>query len=115
MTADAIPEVPGAFCSLCGNTNPADLGRVIGICLDKDACHQRQYAKLRGRAEVAETKLADLQDRWDTCWRALWIMVRQFGGSVFLTAKQLDEVPLLASLGYGREPSGLRINAEEEP
>ena len=67
------------------------------------------------QAEAAEAKLADLQARWDTCWRALWIMVRQFGGSVFLTAKNLDGVPALASLGYGREPDGLRINAEEEP
>jgi hypothetical protein len=31
-----------AFCSLCGNTNSADLGPVIGICLDADACHDRQ-------------------------------------------------------------------------
>lgn len=34
-------------CPLCGNTNEADLGEIIGICLDKDACHQRQYANAR--------------------------------------------------------------------
>jgi hypothetical protein len=32
----------GSFCCLCGNTSEADLGQVIGICLDADACHQRQ-------------------------------------------------------------------------
>lgn len=36
------PAFPGAFCSLCGNTNVADLGQVIGICLDASACHRRQ-------------------------------------------------------------------------
>lgn len=51
------------FCTLCGNTNEADLGKVIGICLDKDACHQRQYAlaKKAGAREEREriAKLAE--------------------------------------------------------
>jgi len=40
-----------AFCCLCGNTNPRDLGQVIGICLDADACHERQAERLRRNAE----------------------------------------------------------------
>ena len=41
MTDDR-PAFPGAFCCLCGNRNVADLGQVIGICLDAGACHDRQ-------------------------------------------------------------------------
>jgi hypothetical protein len=44
------------FCSLCGSTNPSDLGKVIGICLDATACHQRQYARLRDRADAATVR-----------------------------------------------------------
>lgn len=57
--------MPELFCTLCGSTNLADLGEHIGICLDATACHQRQYARLRdradaatARAEVAEARLA---------------------------------------------------------
>ena len=67
----------------------------------------------RERAEAAEAKLA-AQREYDTYRRALWVMVRQFGGSVFLTSGQMEDVPLLAGLGCGREPGGIRINAEEE-
>ena len=45
-----------SFCTLCGSTDPADLGEAIGICLDATACHRRQYARLRDRAEVAEAE-----------------------------------------------------------
>jgi hypothetical protein len=51
----------GSFCSLCGSTDPAGLGSAIGICLDATACHQRQYAKLRDRADAAEAKLAEVR------------------------------------------------------
>lgn len=67
------------------------------------------------RAERAEADRDAFQSLYDNCWRALWIMVRQFGGSVFFTAKQLDEVPSLGTLGYGRQPDGLRVDAEVEP
>lgn len=63
----------------------------------------------RAEAEVAAHR------EYDTYRRALWVMVRQFGGSVFLTSGQMEDVPLLASLGVGRAPGGIRINAEEEP
>jgi hypothetical protein len=66
------------------------------------------------RAEAAEAKLA-AQGEYETYWRALWIIVRQLSGSVFLTSAQMEAVPLLASLGVGREPRGIRINASEEP
>ena len=49
------------FCALCGSTNLADLGPMIGICLDATACHQRQYARLRERAEAAEAELAEVR------------------------------------------------------
>lgn len=38
------------FCTLCGNINADDLGKVIGICLDKDACHKRQLKLARREA-----------------------------------------------------------------
>jgi hypothetical protein len=110
-----------SFCSLCGTTDPADLGDVIGICLDATACHQRQYRRLRDRAEAAEAERDRLQAKldarreYDTYRRALWVLVRQFDGDVFLTSGQMENVPLMASLGCGREPGGLRIVAEEEP
>lgn len=42
------------FCSLCGNTEPGDLGAVIGICLNAEACHRRQDRNREHRAWVAE-------------------------------------------------------------
>ncbi len=42
------------FCSLCGNTDPGDLGAAIGICLNADACHRRQARNREHRAWVAE-------------------------------------------------------------
>ena len=42
------------FCSLCGNTEPADLGATIGICLDAKACHRRQDRNREHRQWVAE-------------------------------------------------------------
>jgi hypothetical protein len=43
-------------CCLCGNTNEADLGRVIGICLDADACRERQYQAREQRRESQQRK-----------------------------------------------------------
>lgn len=42
------------FCTLCGNTEPRDLGKVIGICLDAKACHRRQDRNREHREYVAE-------------------------------------------------------------
>ncbi len=50
------PASPGAFCCLCGNTNVADLGQVIGICLDADACHRKQAAT---DDDCAESRMDD--------------------------------------------------------
>jgi len=65
--------MPEPFCSLCGSTNPADLGRHTGICLDKDACHRRWYIRFRdrageatARAEAAEAKLAGIRETVST-------------------------------------------------
>lgn len=38
-----------AYCALCGNRNKNDLGKVIGICLDKAACHAREAARRNAR------------------------------------------------------------------
>jgi hypothetical protein len=62
VSTDTLPEIPGGFCSLCGSTNPADLGVTIGICLDATACHQRQCRKLRDRAEHAEDVVAEVRE-----------------------------------------------------
>ena len=43
-----------AFCTLCGTTDTAALGEVIGICLDAAACHRRQAERAEYRAYVAE-------------------------------------------------------------
>ncbi len=43
-----------SFCSLCGNTEPGDLGAAIGICLNADACHRRQVRNQEHRQYVAE-------------------------------------------------------------
>lgn len=50
-----------SFCTLCGTTDPADLGEAIGVCLDAAACHQRQYRRLRDRAEAAEAQVRRLE------------------------------------------------------
>lgn len=42
------------FCSLCGNTEAAGLGVMIGICLDAGACHRRQDRNREHRRWVAE-------------------------------------------------------------
>ena len=42
------------FCTLCGSTEPADLGPTIGICLDAKACHRRQDRNREHRQYVAE-------------------------------------------------------------
>ena len=63
------------FCSLCGRTDLAGLGEHIGICLDATACHQRQYRRLRdradeatARAEAAEAKVLEYENSitWHT-------------------------------------------------
>ncbi len=51
------PEIPGGFCSLCGKTNLAGLGQVIGICLDAAACHERQAR--RRHANTGEALIGD--------------------------------------------------------
>ncbi len=51
-----------AFCSLCGNTEPGDLGAVIGICLNTDACHRRQARNREHRAWVAEEIARAIED-----------------------------------------------------
>jgi hypothetical protein len=68
-----------SFCTLCGSTNLADLGSAIGICLDKDACHRRQYIRLRdradaatARAEAAEADFAAERERADY-WNKRWL------------------------------------------
>ncbi len=51
-----------SFCSLCGNTEPGDLGAAIGICLNADACHRRQVRNREHRAFVAEEIARAIED-----------------------------------------------------
>jgi hypothetical protein len=58
------------FCALCGNTKADELGQVIGICLDKDACHRQQYRNARAAGAAAERQRIRLDilataDRYD--------------------------------------------------
>lgn len=50
------------FCTLCGNTEPADLGATIGICLDAKACHRRQDRNREHRQYVAEEIARAIED-----------------------------------------------------
>lgn len=45
----------------------------------------------------------------DDCRRALWILVSQSGGDVFLSDRQLAEVPRLPGLALARGPGGLSV------
>ena len=51
-----------AFCSLCGNTDPGDLGAAIGICLNAKACHRRQARMREHRQYVAEQIAREIED-----------------------------------------------------
>lgn len=82
-----------AFCTLCGSTDPADLGSVIGICLDATACHQRQYARLRDRAEDAEARLAEIRQTVAT-----FLTVREYSPGAADLAEAVRQV-------LDREPS----------
>lgn len=79
------------FCSLCGNTEPGDLGKVIGICLDSKACHRRQDRMREHRQWVAEEIAREIEDSVCTpgagcgdasCLRALEdaALARKIGG-----------------------------------
>ena len=59
MTDDR-PAFPGAFCALCGSTDVAGLGEVIGICLDARACHERQRQVWARSREALEDLLASI-------------------------------------------------------
>ena len=50
------------FCSLCGNTEPGDLGATIGICLNAEACHRRQAERREYRTYVAEMIARAIED-----------------------------------------------------
>lgn len=97
------------FCSLCGSTNPADLGKVIGICLDATACHQRQYARLRdradaatARAEAAEAQLAAIRVM---CQKQAEPHDREFGKGVRSREIRVCVEDILAIIGSEEDGS----------
>lgn len=102
-----------------------DAAQAAVIAYQKDAREALWHSPARGqvaatiraqydRAEAAEARLA-AQSEYETYRRALWVLVRQLGNHVFIAASQMEDVPLLASLGVGKEPGGIRVVAEEEP
>lgn len=86
---------------------------LAGISSALTAFHDGEAAP--DRDDAAARELAALKAIHDREWHALWVMVREAGGSMFIPEGHLSAVPPLASLGMALEPGGMRINASEEP
>lgn len=102
LTLDEVLAFEAATCAVAGDQKPS-LEVIASLVLTV----QRLITE---PAELAGIRREQDSDRYR---RALWILVRQFGGDVFLTDAQFTEVPALPGLVSISEADGLRILAAE--